>query len=66
MAVIPSTASRIPSIPHDKHLYKERAAIECTFNLLKRFRRFATRYEKAARNYAAMVALTCALSWLRI
>jgi len=31
--------------------------IECTFNLLKQARRFATRYEKTLRNYWAVVAL---------
>ncbi len=41
-------------------------AIECTFNLLKQARRFATRYEKTLRNYSAVVALGCALLWLRI
>jgi transposase len=65
-AVIPSTASRIPALPYDRDLYKERAAIECTFNLLKQARRFATRYEKTLRNYASFVALACALCWLRI
>ena len=29
-------------------------------------RRFATRYEKTLRNYAAVVALGCAFLWLRI
>ena len=47
-------------------LYKERAAVECAFNLLKQARRFATRYEKTLRNYAAVVAIGCALLWLRI
>lgn len=66
VAVIPSKADRVPQIPHDRHLYKERCAVECTINLLKRARRFATRYEKTLRNYAAMVALACTLCWLRI
>jgi len=35
-------------------------------NLLKQARRFATRYEKTLRNYAAVVALGCMLLWLRI
>jgi transposase len=65
-AVIPSQADRAPQIPYDRHLYKERSAVECAINLLKRARRFATRYEKTLRNYAAMVALACALCWLRI
>jgi transposase len=66
VAVIPSNASRIPALPYDRHLYKERASVECTFNLLKRARRFATRYEKTLRNYASVVALGCVLCWLRI
>ena len=50
----------------DKELYKARSEIECTFNLLKQARRFATRYEKTLLNYAAVVAIGCALLWLRI
>lgn len=63
--VIPSKASRAQRIPYDKELYKARSEIECTFSLLKQARRFATRYEKTLRNYAAVVALGCALLWLR-
>ena len=66
LPVIPSNASRAGKIPHDKELYKARSEIECTFNLLKQARRFATRYEKTLRNYAAVVALGCAMLWLRI
>lgn len=66
MAVIPSNASRAQRFPYDKDLYKARSDIECTFNLLKQARRFATRYEKTLRNYAAVVAIGCALLWLRI
>jgi transposase len=66
MAVIPSTASRIPKLRYDTALYKARSQIECTLNLLKQARRFATRYEKTSRNYAAVVALGCALLWLRL
>jgi len=65
-AVIPCNRSRAQRLPHDKELYKARSEIECTFNLLKQARRFATRYEKTLRNYAAVVALGCALLWLRI
>lgn len=64
--VIASKASRAQRLPYDKELYKARSEIECTFNLLKQARRFATRYEKTLRNYAAVVALGCALLWLRI
>jgi transposase len=65
-AVIPSNGSRAEKLPYDRELYKARSAIECTFNLLKQARRFATRYEKTLRNYAAVVAIGCALLWLRI
>jgi transposase len=66
MPVIASNASRAQRLPYDKDLYKARSDIECTFNLLKQARRFATRYEKTLRNYAAVVAIGCALLWLRI
>lgn len=46
MPVIPSKGSRAEKLPFDKELYKARSEIECTFNLLKHARRFATRYEK--------------------
>lgn len=65
-SIIPSKVSRAQRIPYDKELYKARSEVECTFNLLKQARRFATRYEKTLRNYAAVVALGCALLWLRI
>jgi transposase len=65
-AVIPPKANRKAPAPFDKELYKARSAVECTFNLLKQARRFATRYEKTLRNYAAVVAIGCALLWLRI
>jgi transposase len=66
LAVIPSNKSRAQAIPYDKDLYQARGTIECTINLLKQARRFATRYEKTLRNYAAVVAIGCALLWLRI
>ena len=64
-AVIPPKANRKDPAPFDKDLYKARSAVECAFNLLKQARRFATRYEKTLRNYAAVVAIGCALLWLR-
>lgn len=65
-AVIPSSRSWKQRPLYDEHLYKARAQVECTFNLLKQARRFATRYEKTLRNYAAVVAIGCSLLWLRI
>jgi transposase len=63
---IPPRKNRIAPIDYDKSLYRARYEVECTFNLLKQARRFATRYEKTLRNYGAMVALSCILCWLRI
>lgn len=65
-AVIPSKSSRAGRIPYDKEKYKARSEVECTFNLLKQARRFATRYEKTLRNYASIVAIGCARLWLRL
>jgi transposase len=64
--VIPSNGRRAVKVPYDKELYKARSEVECTFSLLKQARRFATRYEKTLRNYISVVALGCALLWLRI
>jgi transposase len=66
LPVIPSNGSRAGKLAYDKTLYEARAEIECTFHLLKQARRFATRYEQTLRNYAAVVAIGCALLWLRI
>ena len=49
----------------DRHLYKERHLIECCFSKLKQFRRVATRYEKTARNYLAVVTIAATILWLR-
>ncbi len=64
-AVIPANRSRSKPIAHDRDLYKERHLVECFIGKIKQFRRIATRYEKAARNFLAMVHLACAMVWLR-
>ena len=65
-STIPPKANRKAPATFDKELYQARSAVECTLNLLKQARRFATRYEKTLRNYSAVVAIGCALLWLRI
>lgn len=65
IAVIPDNPSRARKHPFDKELYKERHLIECCFSKLKQFRRVATRYEKTARNYLAVVTLAATILWLR-
>jgi transposase len=49
----------------DKHLYAERHVTECCFSKLKQFRRVATRFEKTARNYLAVVTLAAIVLRLR-
>lgn len=41
----------------DKHVYRKRNIVERLINRLKQFRRIATRYEKRATNFAAMITL---------
>lgn len=48
----------------DKEVYKLRNIVERLFNRLKQFRRIATRYEKRAENYKAMLMLASILLWL--
>ena len=63
--VIPNNPSRTAKHPFDRQLYKERHLIEGCFSKLKQFRRAATRYEKTARNYLAVVTLAATILWLR-
>ena len=48
-----------------KRLYRERNLIERFFSKLKQFRRVATRYDKLAANFFAMVQLASVRIWLR-
>ena len=48
----------------DKAVYRERNQVERFFNRLKQNRRIATRYEKRAINYLAMITIACILMWL--
>ena len=65
VAVIPNNPSRTRKHPFDKALYAERHLVECCISKLKQFRRVATRYEKTARNYLAVVTLAATVLWLR-
>jgi transposase len=48
----------------DRKQYRERNRVERLINRLKQFRRVATRYEKRAVNYKAMLTLAAILLWL--
>ena len=64
-AVIPSRKNRTVARDHDAELYKDRNKVERFFGRIKHYRRVATRYEKTARNYLAMLHLVSAMVWLR-
>jgi transposase len=63
-AVIPSRANQRRRPGFDRAAYAERNRVERCLNRLKQFRRVATRYEKRACTYLAMVKLAAALVWL--
>jgi transposase len=65
LAVIPNNPSRALKYPLDKHLYTRRHLVEGCFSKLKQFRRVATRFEKTARNYQAVVTLAAIVLWVR-
>ena len=64
-AVIPSKKNRKEPRDYDKHLYKERKKVEWFINLLKQYRRVATRYEKTARNFLGFVHVASIMILLR-
>lgn len=64
-AVIPNNPSRATKHPLDAHHYAQRHLVECCFSKLKQFRRVATRYEKTAKNYLAVVTVAAIVLWLR-
>ena len=47
-----------------REIYRQRNIVERAINRLKQFRRIATRDEKLATNYTAMITIACILLWL--
>ena len=64
-ANIPPKSNRKDPICFSPHLYKARNLVERFFNKIKHFRRIATRYDKLAANYMAMLKLASIRVWLR-
>ena len=65
VANIPDRSNRKHSHGFSPTLYRERNRVERFFNRLKHCRRIATRYEKLAANYLAMIKLAATRIWLR-
>lgn len=63
-AVIPSKCNAVKPRQTDWFLYKERHLIENLFLKAKNFKRFATRYEKSAVSFSAVVYIAFILIWL--
>jgi transposase len=63
-AVIPTKADEEPDPTFDRDAYRERNIVERLINRLKQWRRIATRYEKRAANYLAMLTFAAILLWL--
>ncbi len=57
-----SNGGRPPAF--DRDIYRRRNVIERCFNRLKQFRGLATRYDKTATSYTAVVTLASLLLWL--
>lgn len=63
-AIIPTRKDQRRNPRFDRAAYRQRNRVERLINRLKQFRRVATRYEKRACNYLAMVTLAAITLWL--
>jgi transposase len=61
---IPRTRGEQRTGPFDRRLYRQRNNIERLINRLQQFRRIATRDEKRAANYLAMLSVATIILWL--
>lgn len=64
-AVIPPRSNRLTPRDYDKEEYKTRNVVERFINAIKQCRRVATRYEKTARNFLAMVTFAATFVLLK-
>ena len=63
--VIPTKSNRKKQIRHDKKLYGRRNCVERLVGKLKQFRAVATRYDKLAKTFLAMVHIAAAFVMAR-
>jgi transposase len=64
-AVIPPKKNRKGPRAYDKHIYKERNKVERFINLMKQYRRVATRYEKTDANFLGFIYVAAIMILLR-
>ena len=65
LPVIPANPARKQPLTLDRELYRLRNRVERLVNRLKQFRAVATRYEKTAESYLALVHLAASCLWLK-
>ena len=63
--VIPTKSNQRRQPRFDREAYRRRNLVERLIGRLKQFRRIATRYEKRAVNYLAMVTIGMIRLWLK-
>ena len=63
--IIPNRSTTKTPHAFSRDLYRLRNRVERFFGKLKQFRRIATRYEKLAANYLAMIKIATIRIWLR-
>jgi len=64
VSVVPPRSNRKHMREYDTHLYRERNLVERVFQKLKHYRRIATRYERLAVTFQAMLSLVACIIWL--
>jgi transposase len=62
--IIPTKKNERPKPRFDRAAYRERNQIERLFNRLKQYRAIATRYEKLAATFQALLTIAFVLLWL--
>ena len=62
--ICPNGARKVHKLKLQRRIYRQRYLVEVFFHELKRFRAIATRYEKTARNFLALLHLASAMIWL--
>lgn len=64
IGVVIARQKRERRVRFDKEAYRKRNVVERLISRLKQFRRIATRYEKRAVNYLAMLTIAAIMLWL--
>ena len=62
--ICPNKSRKVHKLKLDRAIYERRYLVEVFFHHLKRYRAIATRYEKSARNFLALVQLASTMVWL--